>query len=171
MHGKSKNTSSGPNATKPLKKQFKKLNSFFLKKTPKKIKKNGKTSQKKNKKKRHRRGQRRQNGLGGFTTVDKKPVELRTFTVSFYDMDRRVGIECFWGWESLLLLVVLYSFLRFFEGWVFCYWCFLVFWKDESFVIGFWRVIDCFWWFFNRVLLSSLVDREPLYRDFVVIQL
>ena len=25
----------------------------------------------------------------GFTTVDKKPVELRTFTVSFYDMDRR----------------------------------------------------------------------------------
>ncbi|CAK9021720.1 Uncharacterized protein (Fragment), partial [Durusdinium trenchii] len=28
------------------------------------------------------------NGLNGFTTVDKKPVELRTFTISFYDMDR-----------------------------------------------------------------------------------
>ena len=25
--------------------------------------------------------------------MDKKPVELRTFTVSFYDMDRRVGLH------------------------------------------------------------------------------
>jgi len=25
--------------------------------------------------------------------VDKKPVELRTFTVSFYDMDRHVGLH------------------------------------------------------------------------------